>query len=155
MSKDVKTWDFEVPGKDVVVVLSLLDQKELDEFGYDFYAKGQAYNHIADTSERVKKEADTSEDYTGYAKRLESIIKEQTLLAMNLFNSISDFFRSRIVEVRGKIDIDIKTQEGWESFFDKRDVSTMNILMNMAQAYLKIHRPDKDVIKNSERVSAS
>jgi len=155
MLKEQELFEFEMPHKGIKLLLKKFNPAELDEFAAEYSAKGTAWNFLQDKMASIQKEADGLEDFTGYSKRLSSILKESHLMALEMYSAFTKVLQSRVAETLSENGLDAKKPEDWGKIFDRRKDEDMQFLMHLSEAFIKIHRPKEEIVKNLERASAS
>jgi hypothetical protein len=153
-----RMFEFEIPHKGIVLVLEKLPPMELDKFAFEYYGKGEAYNLLVDRTEKIKKEAETLTDFSGYGVKLASIQRERALMTLDLYQSLMKSLRERVRKtfVKGEEGkLNAGSEEGWREVFNIQNKEDVQFLMNLASAFIKVHQPSVELTKNSDRVSES
>lgn len=149
-------FEFEIPHKGIKLLLRKFNQAELDEFALEYGARGTTWNFLQDRTEKVKIEAETLEDFSGYGKKLESLLREQNKFALEMFYSFKETLRKQVVKTESQDgEIDAQTEDGWNKIFDRKSNEDNQFLMNLAEGFINSHKPDEEVVKNSDRVLES
>jgi len=148
-------FEFRVPDSDVILILEKMNFPELESFAFVYYSKGEAFNHISGLVERVKKEGESLEDYEGYAKKLASIMAEQTKQALDLYRNLTQALRQRVRDTINSNGFDASTEEGWSAIFNTQTGESMQSLMNLTKEFLEAHKPSEKTLKNSNGASSS
>jgi hypothetical protein len=167
-------FEFQIPDRKVKVALSKFNQMELDKFAVDFYAKGQTWNilcsHIEDLRAGVEKQEEWAKvkneageeitskmfvkksikDFSNYAQRFESLVREQTQFALRMFQELSNVLRNKVVSTSSDKDngLDLRKEEDWNKVFDKEKAETLRFLLVMGTEFIASHKPDEAVAKN-------
>jgi len=148
--------EFEISHKKVILRLKKLNQRQLDEFAFEYFAKGEAFQFMQRQVVIVKRQLRLAKDYEGFGNRLKTAVSEAGKLALELYYSLMKTLRERVVEtISTNGHLDAKTEEGWFKLFDRQNEEDMQFLMNLADAFVRSHRPDEEIAKNSERASES
>jgi len=156
VEEKLDTYEFELPHKGVMLVLKKFNQIELDEFALEYGARGTTWNFLQDQAEKVKIEAETLGDFTGYGKRLESLLREQNKFALEMFYSFKEILKKQIVKTESQNGaLDARTEEGWNKIFDRRRNEDNQFLMNLAEGFISSHKPAEEIVKNSDRALES
>lgn len=158
MDNGSKMFEFELPHKGIKLVLEKLPPMDLDKFAFEYYGKGEAYNLLVDRTEKIKKEAETLENFSGYGQKLASIQQERALMTLELYQSLMKVLRDRIRKtiVKGEEGkLDASTEEGWREVFNIQSKEDVQFMMNLAAGFINVHRPKTELVKNSDRVSES
>jgi len=153
-----KMFEFELPHKHVKLVLEKMAPMELDEFAFEYYGKGEAYNLMVARTEKIKKEGEELEDFTGYGQKLASIHRERSMMALDLYRGLMSTLRGKVrktfVDDKEGI-LDASKEEDWRKIFDISKNEDVQFLMNLADGFIKRHSPDPVLVKNSGGVSES